>query len=158
MDAKPPRETYDSTRLDSTRLDSLEERYRQTIEQVKDYAIFSLDNEGRVVSWNGGAERVLGFSEAEVLGQGLRLYLYVPEERERGQPQRELEQARYEGTKTEDCWHLRKDGSHFFASGVLTALRDDQGTPDGYTKSYVTSPGSAKPRRKTHGCWLSWNA
>ena len=123
MDTKPPQIT--TVRL--------EERYRQTIEQVKDYAIFSLDNEGRVVTWNGGAERVLGFSEAEALGQPFA-FIFTLEEREVGVPQRELEQARYEGTKTEDRWHLRKDGSRFFASGVLTALRDDQGTPDGYTK------------------------
>ena len=120
---KPPQEL--TTRL--------EERYRQTIEQVEDYAIFSLDNEGRVVTWNGGGERVLGFSEAEALGQPFG-FIFLPEEREQGLPQKELETARYEGRVSEDRWYLRKDGSRFFASGVLTVLHDDQGTPDGYTK------------------------
>lgn len=124
MDAKLPQKVTTAR---------LEERYRQTIEQVEDYAIFSLDNEGRVITWNGGAERVLGFSEEEVLGRPAE-FIFFPEERELGVPQRELEQAGREGKVSEDRWHLRRDDSRFFASGVLTALQDDQGTPDGYTK------------------------
>lgn len=124
MDAKLPQKVTTAR---------LEERYRQTIEQVEDYAIFGLDNEGRVITWNGGAERVLGFSEEEVLGRPAE-FIFFPEERELGVPRREREQARREGKVSEDRWHLRRDDSRFFASGVLTALQDDQGTPDGYTK------------------------
>lgn len=111
----------------------LDERYRQIIEQVEDYAIFTLDNEGRVLSWNGGAARILGFSEDEVLGREFA-FIFTPEDRDRGRPRQELEGTRNSGRTMDDRWHLRKDGSRFFASGVLTALRDDQGTPDGYTK------------------------
>lgn len=111
----------------------LEERYRQIIEQVEDHAIFTLDNAGRVVTWNGGAERLFGFSEEEALGQPGK-FIFTPEAREQGLPEQELEQARDSGRAGDDRWHLRKDGSRFFANGVLTALYDDQGRPDGFVK------------------------
>lgn len=124
MDAKPPQDPATAW---------LDGRYRQVIEQVEDYAIFTLDNEGRVLSWNGGAERILGYSEKEALGREFA-FIFVPEDRDLGLPRQELEGARYGGRTTDDRWHLREDGSRFFAGGVLTALHDDQGTPDGYTK------------------------
>ena len=111
----------------------LDGRYRQIIEQVEDYAIFTLDNEGLVSTWNGGAERILGYTEEEALGQPSS-FIYTPEDREQGVPEQELERAQYAGRASDDRWHLRKDGSRFYGNGVLTALHSEQGTPDGFTK------------------------
>jgi PAS domain S-box-containing protein len=99
----------------------LDERYRQIIEQVEDYAIFTLDNEGLVSSWNEGAERILGFSEEEALGQP-GSFIFTPEDREQGAPEQEIETAQLKGRTNDERWHLRKDGSRFFARGVLTDL------------------------------------
>ena len=122
----------DPARLQTHSTDRLDERYRQIIEQVEDYAIFTLDNEGRVTTWNEGAQRVLGFSEEEALGQPFS-FIFTLEDREQGVPEQERETASLEGRAVDDRWHLRKDGSRFFASGILTALVK-QGTPDGFSK------------------------
>lgn len=116
----------------STTTDWLDERYRQIIEQVEDYAIFTLDNEGRVTTWNEGAERILGFSEEEALGQPSS-FIFTPEDREAGAHEQELETARVEGRANDERWHQRKDGSRFFASGILTGLYHN-GNPDGFVK------------------------
>ena len=113
-------------------LEWLYKRYRQVVEQTEDFAIFTLDNDGRIVTWNEGAERVLGYTEQEALGQPYAI-IFTPEDREQGAPEQELEVARREGKTPEEGWHLRKDGSRFYASGVLTALYD-AGNPDGFTK------------------------
>jgi len=110
-----------------------EERYRQLIEQVEDYAIFTLDLAGRVATWNRGAQRVLGYFEGEALGQP-NSFIFTPEDRAQGVPERELETARREGKAMDERWHLRKDGSRFWASGVMTALYDEEGKLDGFAK------------------------
>lgn len=117
---------------DATDTTWLDERYRQVIEQVEDYAVFTLDNAGRVTTWNEGAERVLGFREDEALGQP-GAFIFTPEDREQGAPEQELEAARGEGKAADERWHLRRDGSRFYASGILTALFD-RGVPDGFAK------------------------
>ena len=122
----------DPARLQTHSTDRLDERYRQIIEQVEDYAIFTLDNDGCVTTWNEGAQRVLGFSEEEALGQPFS-FIFTLEDREQGVPEQERETASLEGRAVDDRWHLRKDGSRFFASGILTALVK-QGTPDGFSK------------------------
>ena len=122
----------DASKTDDTTNSWLDERYRQVIEQVEDYAVFTLDNDGWITTWNEGAERVLGFREAEALGQPASL-IFTPEDREGGAPERELATARREGRADDERWHLRKDGSRFFASGVVTALFD-RGKPDGFSK------------------------
>jgi PAS domain S-box-containing protein len=104
----------DSTRSSPTVW--LDGRYRQVIEQVDDYAIFTLTNEGRVITWNEGAERILGFSEEEALGQP-GSFIFTPEDKEKGEDERELETARRTGKANDERWHLRRDGSRFFASG-----------------------------------------
>lgn len=111
----------------------LDERYRQVVEQVEDYAIFTLDDEGRIATWNEGAERVLGYTEEEVLGQPGAI-IFTPEDRERGEHEREFETARREGRANDERWHLRKDGGRFWANGVLSALHDARGNPDGFSK------------------------
>jgi len=109
------------------------ERYRQVIEQVEDYAIFTLDNEGLVSTWNEGAERILGYTEEEALGQPSS-FIFTPEDREEGVPERELETARRDGKANDERWHLRRDRSRFWANGVLSTLHDDEGNPDGFSK------------------------
>ncbi|MFL5243001.1 MAG: ATP-binding protein [Gemmataceae bacterium] len=110
-----------------------EERFRLLVEGVKDYAIFMLDSDNRISSWNPGAERILGFREEEILGQS-GFVIFVPEDVESGAAQRELDKARTEGRAEDERWHVRKDGSRFWASGVLTALRDERGGLRGLAK------------------------
>lgn len=98
-----------------------EERLRLTLESVTDYAIFTMDTENRIASWNVGAERTFGYSEEEVLGQ-LGDLIFTPEDREQGVPTEELRVARETGRAADERWHLRRDGAHFFVSGVLTPL------------------------------------
>jgi len=110
-----------------------EERIQLMVESVKDYAIFAIDPEGRVTTWNSGAERLFGYGEADILGQPVAL-LYTPEDIVGGIPQQELVRAGSEGRAADERWHLRKDGSRFFASGSVTPLRDSAGHLFGFTK------------------------
>jgi len=107
--------------------------YRLLVETVEDYAIFATDPAGRVMSWNAGAERNLGYAEAEILGRPAAI-LYTPEDRDRGIPERELEVARDEGRAQDDRWHVRKDRSRFWASGVVVPLYDGAGAHIGFGK------------------------
>jgi PAS domain S-box-containing protein len=109
------------------------EWYRLLIEEVHDYAIFLVDLEGRVVGWNRGAEQLLGWTEAEILGQS-SFIVFVPEDIATGAAARELEKAAAEGRAENERWHLRKDGSRFWGSGIMTGLRDDAGALVGFGK------------------------
>jgi PAS domain S-box-containing protein len=107
--------------------------YRLLIEEVHDYAIFLIDLEGLVVSWNGGAERLLGWTEAEILGQS-SFRVFVPEDLATGAHTLELDKAAAEGRAEDERWHLRKDGSRFWGSGIMTGIRNDAGTLIGFGK------------------------
>jgi PAS domain S-box-containing protein len=109
------------------------EWYQLLIEDVQDYAIFLIDREGRVTSWNAGAERVLGWTEAEILGQPASR-LFTPDDVVDGVPLQELAKAAADGRAEDDRWHIRKDGSRFWASGTLTAVRNDGGALIGFGK------------------------
>jgi len=109
------------------------ESFRLLLESVKDYAIFMLDPRGRVVSWNPGAERIKGYRAKEIIGRDFSVF-YPPEKVESGKPQRELEIAAVEGRYEESGWQVRKDGTRFWASGVISALHDDEGRLRGFTK------------------------
>ena len=106
---------------------------RLLIENLKDVAIVTLDLEGYLASWNIGAEHILGYAEPEILGKSITL-IFTPEDRAMGADVRELKNARRDGRAEDERWHLRKDGTRFYASGILTLLRDDQDTPYGYAK------------------------
>jgi formate hydrogenlyase transcriptional activator len=110
-----------------------EARFSMLVEEVKDYAIFMLDPEGRITSWNKGAERMRGYSANEVMGRHFSMF-FLPEDIEAGKPEEELRTAAAEGRIETEGWRLRKDGSRFWASIVLTALRDDQGKLLGFVK------------------------
>lgn len=109
-----------------------EERYRRVIEGVRDYGIFALDIEGRVVSWNMGAERIKGWSADEILGQ--HFSTFYPAETRAETPARLLEVARRDGRVEDEGWRMRRDGRRFWANVVITALYDDDGVLTGFSK------------------------
>ena len=112
---------------------STEEQFRLLVESVEDYAIFMLDVDGNVVTWNRGAERIKGYAEAEILGQHFSIF-YAPELVDSGHPQRELEVAAREGRYEEEGWRVRRDGTRFWASVTITAMRDEGGELVGFAK------------------------
>src|SRR3989442_1206294 len=114
-------------------LPGYEERFRLLVETVRDYAIFLLDPGGRVASWNPGAERIKGYHSEEIIGRHFSCF-YPQEDVEAGKPDRELEAAASHGRVEDEGWHVRKDGSRFWANAVITALRDEAGTLVGFAK------------------------
>ncbi len=108
-----------------------EERFRLLVEGVKDYALFLMDTEGRVASWNPGAERILGWKAGDIIGRSGALF-YPPEEVEEGQPGKDLARARREGRLESEGWRVCKDGARFWAETLLTPLRDGGGRLKGY--------------------------
>src|SRR5579864_4545848 len=110
-----------------------EDRFRLLVSGVKDYAILMLDPEGRVASWNSGAERIKGYRADEILGKHFSVF-YLPEEVERRKSEFELRVAEEQGRIEDEGWRVRKDGSRFWANVVITALRDDKGRLRGFVK------------------------
>ena len=111
-----------------------EERFRLLVAGARDYAMFLLNPDHRVTFWSRGAERVFGWSEAEALGQKAEI-IFTPEDRTKGEPQREISVAMSQGRAPDRRWHLRKDGSRFWADGVLMRLDDEQtGALRGFAK------------------------
>jgi len=110
-----------------------EERYRMLVEQVTDYGIFMLDDKGRIVSWNEGAKNIKGYTEAEILGKYFTIF-YPEEDILNGKPAMELKHARTVGKYEEEGWRLRKDGSRFWASVVITAVYNPEGALMGFSK------------------------
>ena len=110
-----------------------EERFRALVKGVKDYAIFMLDPDGRVLTWNDGAERIKGYRPDEIIGKHFSCF-YPKEDVERGKPDQGLRVAKIEGRFEEEGQRVRKDGSLFWANVVITALRDDAGNLRAFTK------------------------
>lgn len=109
------------------------EQLRLIVHGTTDYAIFMLDPEGKVATWNSGAERLKGYKAEEIIGQHFSKF-YPQEAIDRGWPDYELKVARAEGRFEDEGWRLRKDGSRFWANVVITALRDEQGNMRGFSK------------------------
>lgn len=107
--------------------------YRALVESVRDYAIFMLDPLGVVISWNAGAEHIKGYAADEIIGRNFKVF-YLPEDRNSGRPELELETAEKTGRYEDESWRLRKDGSRFRAHVIVTALRDAQGELLGFAK------------------------
>ncbi len=103
-----------------------EERLRLLIDSAIDYAVFTLTEEGRVDSWNRGAERMFGYRAEEIIG-GDAAVLFMPEDRLSGVPGMEIDTARRDGRAMDERWHLRRDGTRFYCSGVMTRLGDGLG-------------------------------
>ncbi|HEX8386622.1 MAG TPA: PAS domain S-box protein, partial [Rubricoccaceae bacterium] len=108
-----------------------EAKLRLLVESATDYAILTTDPYRRVTSWNAGAQALFGYTEDEVLGEPVDL-LFTPEDRAAGVPEKEAEQALGEGRAPDDRWHLRKDGTRFFVTGVMMPLHD--GSLQGFVK------------------------
>ncbi|MBA1159002.1 PAS domain S-box protein [Microvirga mediterraneensis] len=123
------------TRLLRKLLQSDRERFLESLlESATDYAIITLDLEGRITEWNSGAEQVLGWSEAEALGQNASLF-FTPEDQDADAPAKEMAIARDYGRASDERWHVRKGGERFWANGSLMPLIDDaSGTIEGYLK------------------------
>jgi PAS domain S-box-containing protein len=103
------------------------------IEELKDYAVFTLGPDNRVATWNVGARRILGYEEAEIVGQPGSI-IFTPEDRARGEDEKELATARAKGRAEDQRWHLRRDGTRFWANGVMTALGGEGGEVRGFVK------------------------
>jgi len=110
-----------------------EERFSLLVSAVVDYAIFMLSLDGRVVSWNEGAQRIKGYSQDEAIGQHFSIF-YRPEDVANGKPDWVLQQAIEHGRFEDEGWRIRKDGSQFWASVVVTALKDRSGVLRGFAK------------------------
>src|SRR6266516_3037966 len=107
--------------------------YQLMVDSVRDYAIFMLDPNGHIASWNRGAERINGYSSDEIIGQHFSVF-YPREAIDASHPQHELEIATREGRFEEEAYRLRKDGTPFWASVIITAVLDEQGTLIGFAK------------------------
>lgn len=101
-----------------------ERRLQLILESVRDYAIFTFGTDGRITRWNTGAEKIFGYAEKEVIGQPVDI-IFTPEDRKRKIPAEETKTALENGRAEDERWHIRKDGSRFFASGILTVLDED---------------------------------
>ncbi len=110
-----------------------EQRFRLLVEAAQDYAIFMLDADGRVSSWNIGAQRIKGYEPSEIIGQHFSRF-YPEVDVQAGKPQRELQDAMRDGRVEDEGWRVRKDGSRFWANVVITALRGEQGQLLGFSK------------------------
>ena len=118
---------------DLTERREAELRYKLLVEGVKDYAIFSLDVNGNVTSWNSGAQRIKGYSSTEIIGKHFSTF-YTPEDRERKMPDYVLRTAAETGHFEGEGWRVRKDGTPFWSSIVVTPVYDEEGTLRGYSK------------------------
>ena len=112
---------------------SKDELFRQLVDSITDYAIFVLSPDGHVLTWNLGAELLMGYSKLEILGMHASKF-YLPEEIQSGQPARELAIAEKEGRFAGEGWRVRKDGATFCASAVITPLRNSTGELCGFAK------------------------
>ncbi|HEY4395948.1 MAG TPA: PAS domain-containing sensor histidine kinase [Polyangia bacterium] len=110
-----------------------DERFRVLVESIRDYAVFLLDTEGHVQTWNAGAALIKGYQRDEIVGKSIELF-YSPADRQDGRPARLLAQAARDGRVEDEGWRLRKDGSRFWADVVITALRNDTGELIGFAK------------------------
>ena len=113
------------------RLRTSEERFRLLVEWVQDYAIVMLEPDGRLASWNLGAQRITGYDAEEVIGRNIAV-LYPPDAVDEGRPEQQLARARQTGSALDEGWRLRKDGSRFWASVALTALPGEDGSIRGF--------------------------
>jgi PAS domain S-box-containing protein len=110
-----------------------EERFRSLVEQVIDYAIFMLDEKGRIISWNEGARRIKGYNANEIIGKYFSIF-YPEEDLLNGKPAHELKVARKTGKYEEEGWRVRKDGTQFWANVLITAIYNTKGMLIGFSK------------------------
>lgn len=124
-----------------------EEQYSLVIHNIREYAIFTTDETGHIATWNAEAEKVLGWREDEILGQPIAT-IFTEEDRTAGVPAQEMETARQHDRASDDRWHLRKEGSRFWANGVLSAMYDHEGTLRGFVKILRDNTARKKAEEK----------
>ncbi len=110
-----------------------EQSYRLMVENVQDYAIFSLDRDGTITSWNVGAKRINGYQASEIIGKHYSIF-FTPEDRDLGVPQHALQIALKQGKFEGEGWRVRKDGTKYWANTLLNPFKDENGELQGYTK------------------------
>lgn len=110
-----------------------EERYHKMVEEVQDYAILLLSRDGYILNWNKGAEKIKGYSEAEIVGKSFRIF-YMEKDRQEKLPEKLIKQAYEEGRASHEGWRVRKDGTKFWGSVVITALHDENRNVIGFSK------------------------
>jgi PAS domain S-box-containing protein len=113
--------------------DVLAQLHRKMIAEIQDFAIILMDIDGTILSWNMGAQKIKGYSEAEIIGQNFRIF-YMPSDRQAGLPEQLIDHAKREGRARHIGRRVRKDGSIFWGSILITALHDDEGNVIGFTK------------------------
>ena len=111
----------------------LEMLHQRMISEIQDYAIILLDLDGTILTWNNGAAMIKGYTEEEILGQNFRLF-YLPQDRQEGLPEQLIDLAKREGRARHIGRRLKKDGTIFWGSILITALHDDEGEVIGFTK------------------------
>jgi PAS domain S-box-containing protein len=113
--------------------EKLERLHKQMIEEVQDYAIILLDIDGTILTWNKGVEKIKGYKQHEILGQNFNIF-YLPLDRQHGLPQKLLALAAQEGRAKHIGRRVRRDGTTFWGSILITALHDEEGEVVGFTK------------------------
>jgi PAS domain S-box-containing protein len=116
-----------------TTKEDLQVLHRKMIEEIQDFAIILMDKDGTILSWNKGAELIKGYKENEILGQNFRIF-YLPKDRQEKLPEKLIEQATREGRARHIGKRVRKDGTTFWGSILITALHNDAGDVVGFTK------------------------
>lgn len=111
----------------------LEDLHRKMVKEIQDYAIILIDLDGTILSWNKGVESIKGYKQEEIIGQNFRIF-YLPQDRQARLPEQLLALAKLEGRSKHIGRRVRKDGSTFWGSVVITALHDDDGEVVGFTK------------------------
>lgn len=114
-------------------IEKLETLHRKMVEEIQDYAIILMDLDGTILSWNKGVEQIKGYTSKEIIGQNFRIF-YLPSDRQAGLPELLLDQAKKEGRARHIGRRVRKDGSTFWGSILITALHDDENEVVGFTK------------------------
>ena len=127
---------------------SEQQRFQLLVNSITDYAIYMLDTEGRVATWNPGAERFKGYSTDEVIGRNFSIF-FTPEDREAGVPQNALAASLAEGRFEAEGWRVRKDGTRFYVNAVLDPVFDRDGRHIGFAK--ITRDITRQKRRR-----MSW--
>ncbi len=131
---KPQAEQYSNgVAMTSKNLHLDETFYKQVLESLEDYAVFTINREALVSSWNKGAENLLGYSESEIIGKSATLF-YTSEDQQQGALLKEMQEALALGRATDERYHVRKNGSHFWVSGLVFPLKDKQDNLIGFTK------------------------
>jgi PAS domain S-box-containing protein len=122
-----------TTDMSMEKKEMLELLHKKMIAEIQDYAIILLDIDGTILSWNTGAEKIKGYKESEILGQNFRIF-YMPQDRQAQLPEQLIELAKKEGRARHIGRRVKKDGTIFWGSILITALHDDDGAVIGFTK------------------------